>query len=724
MVTGLKGRKPAQATTAAIVAPWTCEDCGHENSDERPLCEKCRVCERPDLLPAERFLTHAVMRTVLDRDAWLEMRQDSDPPDGRMLTQLLTALGNRSGHCLTVEGPACWTIEGLRVRFWPDLREPPADGEADFDGPRLVSMLREIFRIPDPEQAASDAGGEGPTAAETPPAKKSRRGGVRVQLSDRVGEPPRPGASATAGENPAAAAQLLHLPVDRVVPSRHNPREEFDPEALEALAATIRAHGILEPLIVRPAGPDGSHELLAGERRLRAGQLAGLSVVPCVVRACDEPEAAKIRLIENFLRQDLNPIEEAKAFLAITSAGVTQRELAQELKLSQPQIANRMRLLDLPEAWRQRVISREISASAARVLAVWGNRPAVLDAVESLRADRLRWHRGYEPTVTDFEEFVERAIDQCTRSMERSKHAWEGGALFAPTPEQLAALDVVELRDGKTTTRVAFNVALWDELQNAAKAKADERRAKKAEKNGTAAAAKNGAAEPSPDERKRKTEQQWKQLNEKVFHYRTRWYQQQIGVRLAASDDASLLIRCVLYFAVAREPIAREGELMRAIEDRGGKAIGHRCRDYRTIPKVWAALATVAPAKLDELLRSMAVAWWQHAADARGSDVDPEDVEALAVELGADLKQHWRVDREFLQLFTKDQLGGLAKEWNLSLPLILPDQKRKGSILNHVNTIENAKRGDVIDALLKVDDGLRAKKKWLPAPKCLLKAKG
>jgi ParB family chromosome partitioning protein len=145
------------------------------------------------------------------------------------------------------------------------------------------------------------------------------------------------------------AGELRELPVSLIKPNPSQPRTNFNEEALAALAASIEATGVVQPLLVRPL-PDGSYELVAGERRWRAAQQAGLEKVPAVVRDQAEAERLQAALIENMVREDLNPVEEARACAALVEdLGLTKEELAKRVGRSRPAVSNLIRLLELPD---------------------------------------------------------------------------------------------------------------------------------------------------------------------------------------------------------------------------------------------------------------------------------------------------------------------------------------------------------------------------------------
>ena len=149
------------------------------------------------------------------------------------------------------------------------------------------------------------------------------------------------------------APQLLMVAPERIVASLFQPRRHFDPEKLEELTNAIRAQGIIEPLIARPvSGSDIDepiYELIAGERRLRAARAARLSVVPLIVRELDDHQALEMSLVENLVREDLNAIEEARAFMRLSKEfNLSHEEIAARIGKSRPYVTNTMRLLELP----------------------------------------------------------------------------------------------------------------------------------------------------------------------------------------------------------------------------------------------------------------------------------------------------------------------------------------------------------------------------------------
>ena len=177
---------------------------------------------------------------------------------------------------------------------------------------------------------------------------------------------------AVAGEgdmaDPESSGGFRSLPVDLIRRGKYQPRRVVEESALEELAQSVRARGIVQPIVVRPTGP-GSFEIVAGERRWRAAQMAGLDEVPVIVRECSDQEAAAVALIENIQREDLNPIEEAQGYRTLADEfDLTHQELAEAVGRSRPAVSNALRLLDLNDDVRALVERRALDMGHARAL--------------------------------------------------------------------------------------------------------------------------------------------------------------------------------------------------------------------------------------------------------------------------------------------------------------------------------------------------------------------
>jgi ParB family chromosome partitioning protein len=191
-------------------------------------------------------------------------------------------------------------------------------------------------------------------------AEPQRRGlgrGLEVLLGGMGGEP-----------------ELAHLPVEMIHPNPRQPRRRFDHEATSGLADSIRAQGVVQPVLVRPREA-GGYELIAGERRWRAAREAGVPTVPALVRAADERDALLLGLVENVAREQLSPVEEARAYsLLLDEFGLALGEIGERVGRSKPSVSNRLRLLELPDDVLAMLERGELSEGHARaVLAVQGH---------------------------------------------------------------------------------------------------------------------------------------------------------------------------------------------------------------------------------------------------------------------------------------------------------------------------------------------------------------
>lgn len=200
--------------------------------------------------------------------------------------------------------------------------------------------------------------------------KKSNIKGLGRGLDALLGDAPVSHSSARqpASEAPAPAGPKRELPIEQLKPHADQPRRVFDKDAIEELANSIAAKGMLQPILVRPKGPD-NYEIVAGERRWRAAQKAQLHKVPVIIRELTDEETAEIALIENVQRVDLNPVEEAAAYARLSDVyGRTQEDIAKAVGKSRSHVANIMRLLGLPQKALDALSTNAISMGHARAL--------------------------------------------------------------------------------------------------------------------------------------------------------------------------------------------------------------------------------------------------------------------------------------------------------------------------------------------------------------------
>jgi ParB family transcriptional regulator, chromosome partitioning protein len=162
--------------------------------------------------------------------------------------------------------------------------------------------------------------------------------------------------------------ELREIPTELISPNPRQPRRAFDEEAIVALAESIKVQGVLQPVLVRPI-PGGTYELVAGERRWRAARLAEMDVIPALVRRQDDAASLELALVENMVREDLNPVEEARACAALTEElGLTREQVGQRVGKSRVAVSNLVRLLDLPDEALDLIASEELSEGHGRAL--------------------------------------------------------------------------------------------------------------------------------------------------------------------------------------------------------------------------------------------------------------------------------------------------------------------------------------------------------------------
>lgn len=178
------------------------------------------------------------------------------------------------------------------------------------------------------------------------------------------------------------------LRVSEIEPNRRQPRKNFDDETISALADSIKEHGILQPILVRPYG--SGYQIVAGERRWRAARMLGMSEVPVQIKELSDLEAMQLALIENLQRENLNPVEEAKGYSELVeSYGMTQEEVAKTVGRSRSSVANAMRLLALPEEIQEMLENGDISTGHGKALLAFDDEEKMLDAARKAADGKL-----------------------------------------------------------------------------------------------------------------------------------------------------------------------------------------------------------------------------------------------------------------------------------------------------------------------------------------------
>ncbi len=197
------------------------------------------------------------------------------------------------------------------------------------------------------------------------------------------------GMEALFSENETKGSQPQTLRLTEIFPNKEQPRTDFDDEAISALADSIKQHGVLQPLLVRPM-PGGGYQIVAGERRWRASRIAGLSEVPVYIKELDDKQTMQLALVENLQRENLNPVEEALGYRELMETyGYTQEQVAKIVGKSRPAVANSLRILGLDEATLKLVRDGDVSLGHAKVLAGIEDRALRAELALKIKRDML-----------------------------------------------------------------------------------------------------------------------------------------------------------------------------------------------------------------------------------------------------------------------------------------------------------------------------------------------
>ncbi len=241
------------------------------------------------------------------------------------------------------------------------------------------------------------------------------------------------GLAAILAAAPAATQteDLRELPVELIGANPFQPRRQFDEESLLALADSIRARGVIQPVLVRPV-PGGRYELVAGERRWRAAQIAELETIPAIIRPHDDAASLEVALIENMAREDLNPVDEARACAGLVEElGLTREEVGLRIGRSRVAVSNLIRLLDLPDEALELLESRELSEGHGRAL--------LLVSDNSLRRSLARQAVAQRWSVRELESRARAAEDSAARPSRPGR----GGEARTDHPDRQAAIEQI-----------------------------------------------------------------------------------------------------------------------------------------------------------------------------------------------------------------------------------------------------------------------------------------
>jgi len=510
--------------------------------------------------------------------------------------------------------------------------------------------------------------------------------------------------------DPAAAVTIdphaVTIAVTQIVPHPDNPRKTFAKDQLKKLGDSLGRHGLLQPLLVRRLDKAGGDhwgltpqqvQLVCGERRWRAAQLAGLKTVPVVVRTMTDAEALELMIVENEERENLNPIELALGLDALTKpvdkggAGLSDAEAAERISHTESWAKNLKRLLALPKVWQGMIVKGELPQTFARELLPYVGIPAVLKDVQAQVRDHpsfaLQDRESFVDVVDEAIERNTRAIDSKDKPYQQRTPNWRWisiGRLFTlgkkdeALRKQLAIVEIpINDRQGKRTVFPrATNCALWDELQAPALEAWLEKQAKKTNgQNGQSAAAEPQTKAESQAEAKRKEKERAEKLERRIAVWRHNF------LRVLVSENLLPNPFIAWGFAIWAATTAREysGRLCDVIEqlhcdDRYLPGPG----SYRT-DRVWQMLQL--PDSEESLEQCLVVAasrllWEQDVDDPFYVRVPEQIVNKLARDLDLKIADGWEMAgtreppyydlaRDFVALHGKEQLEKLGGEFGI-----------------------------------------------------------
>lgn len=255
----------------------------------------------------------------------------------------------------------------------PEKRRALGRGlESLLPGPRVVTPTLGSAQTPRPSDHL-------PSAIESSSAS-----------AEGIGQPETISISAQAEEGDA----IVNLAIDRIEKNPYQTRSLFNEEEMIELRDSIQEHGVVQPVVVRPATENGRYVLVLGERRLRASRMAGKETIPAILRRLSPQQAAEMTVLENVVREDLNPMEQAEAYRVLSQEfNLTQAQIAQRIGVSRESVANYMRLLRLPHQLKEYVALGRLGFSEARELLSLENPEHILVVAEELLHDNLKWNR-------------------------------------------------------------------------------------------------------------------------------------------------------------------------------------------------------------------------------------------------------------------------------------------------------------------------------------------
>jgi ParB/RepB/Spo0J family partition protein len=532
-----------------------------------------------------------------------------------------------------------------------------AQGTPSLSGDELVEHVRRVMNLPLPineSKAESPAAEFAETKPNGKPKPKAKEPQGKVSMAELL-----------AGVEVIEERDVAWNDIKR---SKQNPRLVFDPQLIEDMEPNIENICRVNPITLR----EGSLELIDGETRHRAGEKRK-PALRCKIIRCTDAQAAAMRLLTSVQRRDLNPIEKASALKSLQEQhGLSQRQLEELVKLKQGTISNMTRLLDLPEAWQQRVISGEITPADARELVPWRDEPAVLKHFEKeFKSNGKQSWFSFTRTLRD-------AVYACSMKL-KGRHRIGNSFDYVdyhikPTDEQRQQLRIRTVKfDGGSEER-ALNQDLCKTLIEAI-----------VKKKAAAATKKKDTEAVTPEKAKENAKKQQEILAKKLYRFRVGWHQAMCRHAIAFDDGCTedQLIALLLFVgSTSCESSTRRGLLQKFTKSKGTGG-------YQ--PEFSNLLAALMSRAEERTIRSVMTDLLYEMLDAKFTGyhnvMEPAEIEALAECLGISISNDWSTSFDdgaacadlwdgFCDLWSKDQMLALLDEWKIKRPEKADSMKR------------------------------------------------
>ena len=577
-----------------------------------------------------KALAAALCTTCQHLAEWRRIAQDGDLDAFPSLVFDLPLSANQAASTPAGDVFASADRETGELAIWFGRKAGRAPALADD---RAWSAIQKLFNLQ----------GEDPK-----PESKAARSESKKQERESKKQKPESKPAAKVG---GYCSELRYLPLRVIQPAKENHRKTFDKGQLQELAESLKAHGVLQPLLVRESGTN-QYTIIAGERRYRAAQLAGLTEVPAQIVEKSGVSESLAMLEENIRRVDLNPIERAQAIKRLMDEHqLSQKEVGQMVGVQQGQISNELRLLNLPESLQKLVASGAIAPTLIRTVLPVADLPAVVQEIAHGINEALKAERPIEAMF--LEATMRNAVMKHTRPMryENNRSAYSAPNpkdrhFSKTTPEQLKALDVREFKflHSWEGTQRAVNLQLFDELNKAPLAH-------RMKKHKEEKAKRHSASEPKAKKGSDPFVSEWQARREIEAGL-----SELLASALEQSRDKEAVRRVALAVSLLSEGAIAEDMIERKHWSPEGMA------------KPLLEKLSVSPAALEQLLRKTVVNYLRA---ENGGRLSIEDMHVFGTALGVDLVTLWKPSEDFVKTLSDHGRQLLAETLPGQLPAFL-----------------------------------------------------